>query len=271
MSYLITTLCLEDNNTHVGNNYIQVKPHWLSRTREKCKKVKDIQFFDETNISQDEITRFQYEFAWWDIIRLQKNIGLCSSISIPIVQIDMDIIMEKDIQRIVELPYDFIISTEIGGNKSFPRECSEKLGFGVCTGFYVVKPTSISFLQKIVDNIFNKKYNSVSDQVNIMNYIVNHPHTCTDEICIIDGIEFHNKKIEIDGILIGVLDFNIITRDPIFLKHQFGNHINIDNVGGVTNFIRYFYEPLENLPLTCRCGKTHLGDNSICKHIDMRK
>ena len=271
MSYIITTLCLEDYNTHVGDNYIQVKKHWLDRTREKCKNVKDIVVFDETNISQDEITRFKYEFAWWDIIRLQKNILLCSNNSIPIVQIDMEIILEKDIQSLVELPYDFIISTEIGGNKSFPRECSEKLGFGVCTCFLVVKPTAIPFLQKIVENIFNKKYGSLSDQVNIMNYIVNHPHTCTDEICIIDGIEFKNKKIEIDGILIGVLDFNIITRDPVLSAHQYGNHINIENVGGIQNFIRYFYEPLENLPLTCRCGKTHLGDNSICKHIDMRK
>lgn len=262
MSYLITTLCL-------GDKFPQVKTHWIDRIREKCKKVKDIQFFDETNVSQEEITRFEYEFAWWDIIRLQKNIGLCSSTSIPIVQIDMDIIIEKEIQSLIELPYDFIISTEIGGNQSFPRECSEKLGFGVCTGFYVVKRTAIPFLKKIEENIFNKKYNSLSDQVNIMNYIVNNPYTCTDEICIIDGIEFHNKKIEIDGILIGVLDFNIITRDPVLPAHQFGNHINVENVGGVTNFIRYFYEPLDNLPLTCRCGKTHLGDNSICKHIDI--
>jgi len=262
MSYIITTLCL-------GDKFSQVKKHWLDRTREKCKKTKDIVVFDETNITQDEIHSLN-EYAWWDIIRLRKNIGLSSTRTIPIVQIDMDIILEKDIQSIIELPYDFIISTEIGGNKSFPRECSEKLGFGVCTGFYVVKPTSIPFLQKIVENIFNKKYNSVSDQVNIMNYIVNNPHTCTDEICILDGIEFHNKKIEIDGILIGVLDFNIITRDPVLSTHQYGNHINIENVGGIQNFIRYFYEPLENLPLTCRCGKTHLGDNSICNHIEIR-
>ena len=42
----------------------------------------------------------------------------------------------------------------------------------------------------------------------------------------------------------------------------------MDNDG---NFIKYFYEPLETLPLTCICGKTNLGDNNICSHIDIRK
>ena len=63
----------------------------------------------------------------------------------------------------------------------------------------------------------------------------------------------------------------ISIRDPIINDGQFANHINIDNVGGVQNFIKYFYEDLETLPLTCRCGKKHLGDNSICKHIEIRK
>jgi len=49
------------------------------------------------------------------------------------------------------------------------------------------------------------------------------------------------------------------------------NIINIDNVGGPINFLKYYDEDLEKLPLTCRCGKTHLGDNNICQHIDLRK
>jgi hypothetical protein len=68
-----------------------------------------------------------------------------------------------------------------------------------------------------------------------------------------------------------VLYFNIIVRDPVLNINQFGNHINIDNVGGTQNFLKYFDEDLENLPLTCKCGKVHLGDTSICKHIELRK
>jgi hypothetical protein len=118
--------------------------------------------------------------------------------------------------------------------------------------------------------MINKKYDSLSDQVNIMNYIVNNNYELNYEPCFLNGKEFTIKAIEIDNIKIGVLDFEIITRDPILSGDQFGNHINVDNVRGPENFIKYFNEPLENLPLTCRCGKTYLGDNRICEHIKIR-
>ena len=35
-------------------------------------------------------------------------------------------------------------------------------------------------------------------------------------------------------------------------------------------FLCYFDEDLEHLPLTCRCGKIHLGDNKKCIHIEIR-
>lgn len=178
----------------------------------------------------------------------------------------MDIIIENEIECLVNLPYDFIISTEIGGNQSFPKECSQILGFGVCSGFYILKPSSLAFINKNLSNMTTKTYNSLSDQVNIMNYIVNNNYKVYDSECVLNGITFKNKIIEIDDINICVLDFDIIIRDPITTKNQYGNHINIDNVGGSDNFIKYFYEPLEKLPLTCRCGKTHLGDYNVCKH-----
>ena len=262
MSYIITTLCF-------GQKYKPIKSHWLDRIEKTCKKKKRLLFFDETNIRKDEVPNMEY--AWWDLVRLKKNIHLSLTENIPIVHVDMDIIVEKDLEEIINLPYDFIISTEIGGNQSFPKECSQKLGFGLCSGFYVIKKTGIEFMKKMLHNMINKKYNSLSDQVNIMNYIVSNNYTVKDEVCFLNGVEFKNKIIEIDNIKICVLDFDIIIRDPIFQKQQFGNHINIDNVGGVNNFISYFYNPLENLPLTCRCGKSYLGDNTVCKHIAMRQ
>ncbi len=115
-----------------------------------------------------------------------------------------------------------------------------------------------------------RKYNSYSDQVTLMNYIVSNKYNVKDVDFEIDGYKYVNKIISIDNITICVLDFNAFIRDPIISNGQFANHINIDNVGGTANFIKYFYNKLENLPLTCRCGKTHLGDNSICLHIQMR-
>jgi hypothetical protein len=113
--------------------------------------------------------------------------------------------------------------------------------------------------------------NNYSDQVNIMNYIVNSNYNVHDEEIVLDNVKYINKIIEIDNIKICVLDFDIIVRDPIINNGQFGNHINIDNVGGTSNFLKYFDNDLEKLPLTCRCGKKHLGDNNQCKHIELRK
>jgi len=185
---------------------------------------------------------------------------------IKVIHIDLDIIIEKDIQQLIDLPYDIIISKEIGGPKAYPPECSSKIGFGVCSGFYILHPSSISFMSNILNFMKTYKFNNYSDQVNLMNYITNdESKKITEEKIILDGREYTNKIIEIDNIKICVLDFNIVTRDPIYNNGQFANHINVDNVGGTNNFIRYFYEDLEKLPLTCRCGK--LGDTNICSHI----
>jgi len=40
--------------------------------------------------------------------------------------------------------------------------------------------------------------------------------------------------------------------------------------GGGVQIFKYYDTDFESLPLTCRCGKTHLGDNSICTHIKIR-
>jgi hypothetical protein len=259
--YIITTIC-------IGPKFLPIKQHWIKRITEKCKNVKNVFIIDESNIIKSDIP--SYEYAWWDIVRMKSNLALYLSEKIPIIHIDMDIIIEKDIEEIVNLPYDIIISTEIGGNQSFPKECSEKLGFGVCSGFYIIKKDASPFIKKILYNMQKKIYNSLSDQVNIMNYIVNNNYHIKEEECVLNNIIYKNKIIEIDNIKICVLDFDIITRDPIVTKNQFGNHININNVDGVTNFIKYFYNNLEDLPLTCRCGKRHLGDNNVCNHINIR-
>ena len=115
--------------------------------KETCKTRNGTHIWDQSNIKQNELKSSGY--AFWDRIRLKKNINLLLTDKKPVLHCDMGLIIEKDINSIVNLPYDFIISTEIGGNKSFPKECSEILGFGVCTGFYVIKEKSIGFLMKI--------------------------------------------------------------------------------------------------------------------------
>lgn len=86
----------------------------------------------------------------------------------PVVHCDIDIILEKNIEELVNLPYSMIISKEHFGNQAYPKECSQLLGFGVCTGFYIVKPESLPFLLQLYKSMFNKEFGVYSDQVTMM-------------------------------------------------------------------------------------------------------
>jgi len=252
--YTITTFCY-------GPKYTPIIPYWKNCIETICPES-SIFILDKINLQLN----FK-KYAWWDILRLFNNIKIVKETNKPVVHIDLDIVVKKNIRPLVELDYDIIISREIGGNQAFPKECSEKLGFGICSGFYVIKPRAIPFMTNNLNNMLKTKYNTYSDQETLMNYIVNTPHTVET----VNYGKFKNQIINIDGIRICVLDFGIIIRDPIFDRDQYANHINIDNVGGVSNFIRYFSSPLDALPLTCRCGKKHLGDSSECPHIAIRR
>jgi hypothetical protein len=262
MSYYVTTFCY-------GSKYEPILSKWRERVAQKCKNSY-ITIFDNVNVLNNSLFFSNYPGYIW-AIRFKHNLDLLMKNKIPVVMCDLDVIIEKDIESIVELPFDVIISKEIGESNAYPKDCSSKLGFGVCCGFMVIKPSAKKFMMQIYKNMYSKEYETYDDQVNIMKHIVNNDHLVTEQEIVLDGIKYTNKIIEIDGIKICVLDFNIIVRDPVLNINQFGNHINIDNVGGTKNFLRYFDEDLESLPLTCRCGKTHLGDNNICKHIDLRK
>lgn len=261
MSYYITTFCY-------GQKYAPIKDIWCNRISNQCKNSQ-IVIFENTNVLNNLSFQSNFPGYIW-AIRFKHNLDLLLRNDKPIVMCDLDVIIEKDIQPILDLPFDIIISTEIGGCKSYPKECSSILGFGICCGFMILKPTAKKIMLDVFKNMESRKYNTYDDQVNLMNYIVNSDYALSEENIILGNRKYINKIITIGDIKICVLDFHIITRDPIFNDGQFGNHINIDNVGGVQNFIRYFYEDIENLPLTCRCGKKHLGDNSICPHIEIR-
>lgn len=260
MKYSITTLC-------IGNKYTPILQHWLNRTTQKCKNAV-ITVFNDSNYINNIHVKNRSGLIW--LLRFKQNIDYFKQNMIPLVMCDLDIIIEKDIEPLIQLPFDIIISKEIGGTNAYPTDCSNILGFGVCAGFVIFKVTALSFMTTILDNMINGKYNTCDDQVNIMKYIVNNKHSISNEIVKIYDKCYNNIIIDIDNIKICVLDFDIIVRDPIMNIGQVANHINIDNVGGSNNFIKYFYEDLEKLPLTCRCGKTHLGDNNKCIHIDLR-
>lgn len=92
--YEITSLCF-------GIKYIKIINKWKNRILEKCNMDPKIIILTKDNI---EIIRKKIEikkeidynkYAWWDIFRLKNNIILLEKLKKPIVNIDLDIIIEK--------------------------------------------------------------------------------------------------------------------------------------------------------------------------------
>jgi hypothetical protein len=178
--YSICTFCY-------GKKYEPILEKWRERIQNRCENVDAIHVIRECTIP----LKFGFRYAWWDVVRLRKLLDLLDKK--PMVHIDLDIVVEKDIQSLVDLSYDVIVSKEIGGNEAFPNECSRVLGWGLCTGFYIVKPSAKQWMTKIWERMMQNK-ETYSDQVNLMEYIVQHPNAKKREECF--GI-YRNQIIEI--------------------------------------------------------------------------
>lgn len=267
--YLITSQCF-------GNKYIPIVPHWIKNTTEKCKtarihipEIPAILPFDTREVRRvnpsnphTNITWSKQGEAFWDVLRLENNIEMLKSTRLPIMHCDLDVIVVKDLQPIVDFGkkenVDIVLSRETWGSP-----------IDICSGLYILFPNNhaVSFFENWLNMMKIKKYNTYSDQNTLRSYIIENGYTIQDRFYIMKSKNYNHTMIVCNNIRICILDMELITRDPIKIRKQYANHINVDNVGGTNTFIRYFYEPMERLPLTCRCGKSHLGNNEICQHI----
>lgn len=248
--YIITSLCF-------GKKYIPIFKHWIKQIHKICPNsgiyIPGLPPFIDLKPGE----------AFWDIIRLENNLQLLNIENYPIIHCDIDVIIVKNLMPIVELGikenYDLIFSRETWGNP-----------LPICSGLYIMFKSSSNFMNMILEYMKTQKYNTYSDQNTLRSYINETIHTIENVNCCLDGIQYKNTIIKLldDNITICILDMDIVTRDPIFTKTQYANHINVDNVGGSSTFIRFFYERIEDLPLTCRCGKTHLRNyDTSCRHL----
>jgi hypothetical protein len=253
-AYTITTFC------H-GPKYTPILPHWKKNIETTCPNAKLIVLTDI------ELKLNMNKYAWWDVLRLYKNLEIIKRTDRPIVHIDLDVIVKKDISPLVQLDYDIIFSRDIGYTKVSPPEFSERFGFTICSGFHVIKPGGRLFMNKIMSLMGRVINQSYSDSFNVMKYILVHEHTIEPD----DWGSYKNTIINIEGIRICVLDFGIIEREPLFDREQYAYHINVDNVGGYKEFVKFFTEPLESLPTPCRCRIKYMAEQSECPHMITRR
>ncbi|MEY2879263.1 MAG: hypothetical protein RLZZ15_1643 [Verrucomicrobiota bacterium] len=251
MDYFITTFC-------DGRKYEAILPHWRRRVAEKCPTAAITVF----TVADGVEVLARDEWAWSDIIRLERMLALLGAHGKPVIQCDLDVVVEKDLAPLLGLDFDLVFSNEPGG---FPTECSAKVGVGACCGFFILRPAGAPFAARLLDDMRRRTYGTYADQVALMHRIAASGAAPAPSTAELGGREYRCHAFRVDGARIGILDNRLVTRDPVRDEGQFANHINIDNVGGVRRMIRYFYEPLDDLPLTCRCGQ--FGDTRACAHL----
>jgi hypothetical protein len=262
--YIISSLCF-------GDKYLPILDHWMKNTIEKCPSADIIipAISLPLPFPPDEVQYFpQNKFRWnakgeafWDVLRLENNIEYLIKYRKPVVHCDLDMIIVKNLDSLIEWGkrerFDIIFSRETWGDP-----------LPICSGLYILYPSSQVFCKEIWLTMMKlKKYGTYSDQNTLRFHALDCEAIVTNVSSMLDGIEYKNTIVSLDNMRICILDMEIITRDPMGTKTQYANHVNVDNVGGVNTFLRFFNEKIENLPLTCRCGKSHLGNTEICQHF----
>jgi hypothetical protein len=173
--YSITTLCY-------GPKYTPIKPYWLCRAQQLLPNAY-IQIFDHPYALDYSFIPGYHGYLWAS--RWKQNMDILEKTGDPVVMCDIDVIIEKNIDPLVRLPYDIVISKEIGNDGAYPKDCSIQLGFGLCAGFTIFKPSALSFMREIFENMRLRKYETYDDQVNIMKYIIVRQHSVSTTRCLI--------------------------------------------------------------------------------------
>ena len=235
----------------IYGEFVNIFPHWIKRNQKFLQNITINQVILNTppsilydasyvNLINKCIRDYGYNDYTWgvtDHIRLIEAIKIVEKGNIAI-QLDIDTILFKPLQSIIALDYDFIISRAECGNKAWPHDCSIKVGFGACSGFYIAKKNALDFLKYLLNCMKTRCYNSFTDQETIMKIFSNDSVVWHNKVDIIDDISYKNKITTINNVSICVLDYDIFERG-IYVgdNNQFGNHFPVKKGGGIAEFI----------------------------------
>jgi hypothetical protein len=255
MEYTIVTICF--------GQYDRLLAHWLNHiyphvgTNEGCVLgVRDIQI-QYPNISYKRIqeTIPLGEYGAWDYYRMMEGLEVLRKGRI-FIHIDMDIVFNKSFKPLLELPYDIVFSREQNEENGFPLEPCQKIGFGLCSGFYIAKPYPrvYEFMTEITNTMLNRKYKSYSDQVTIMNMLADMNLNWKSETYILDENVYKNHSTTLsNGTTICILDLKIIPRYKRKNIGQIASHLHVCteyvNQEGqvyIEDFPHCYLHPVEN-------------------------
>lgn len=204
-----------------GSKYLDAVPSWIKMI-EKIRKEGDDAHVILTSCKDYETYKTKSFPSWvqivhdhgihegWagsDKVRLGKIISLLSSSKYKgVVHVDLDCLLTHPIHPLVDQPYDFIISRAF----VYPEFMAKSKGYVACTGFYIAKPKSLSFL-----NYFHKTLGHKPDQLVIANILhdkVSHK---------MNDWDIYN----LNGIALGVMPKTALLREPPFKNEStYGYH-----------------------------------------------
>ncbi len=137
-------------------------------------------------------------------------------------QIDLDVLLKRDISPLMDLPYDFLISRAF----KCPPIARGKFGFVACTGFYLAKPGAADLCDRVLQHIASNTYGSILDQVVLNNMLVEAAEKggWRQRFLKLGELDFDLDEFECCGCRIGVLPEAAILRSADRHAAVFGNH-----------------------------------------------
>lgn len=229
MEYTVATICFGQYDRLLEPWLNHIIPH-IGHHQLTVLGVRDIQI-QHPNASYKKIqeTIPLGEYGAWDYYRMMEGLEILKQNRI-FIHIDMDIVFNKSFRPLIELPYDIIFSREQNEENGFPLEPCQKIGFGLCSGFYIAKPSDRvrEFIKHITETMYARRYNSYSDQVTIMNVLADMNLEWKSHIYTLDGRIYKNHSATLpNGTTVCILDLKIIPRYRRKNIGQIGSHLHV--------------------------------------------
>jgi hypothetical protein len=209
---------------------------WVEHTRFKCNLPIHILSIDGRHLTDDfgeEVFVHPVKVTSEDVLdaelhRLEFIVDRLGS-GISCAQIDLDVLLKRDIADLFTIDADFIASQAFG----LPEFMASRFGFVACLGFFIAKPPSAMLCAEIVKAMQESRYGEEHPR-RIDQYILNKlvfdqivsgemkPFTETSP----SGVPFGEpyRSSEYRGIKVCVLARDTILRGPNLAQSTFGNH-----------------------------------------------
>ena len=245
---IVCTMC-------TGLKFNSIKDKWSNMINNNINNCK-IKFFNNISINN----------GWYT--RLLSICNLYTEYN-KIIHLDMDCILMNNINEILYVSdkYDFVFSTENYGKNAYPQEYANKLGFGLCNGFFIInKNINKKLVFEFLNSWLKKTKECKDDQIGIMKYICENKYEISNVRLLINNKSYDCNVININNIKILVLGADLIGRNNFIFNQTYGNHIISNNL--INKSLEYYIDQANNKSIInnsiCHCSNPNKNSCGFC-------